>query len=114
MSRRKDIDIKAMRRTLEEEREAVQRSSAATADDRNPVELDQQSVGRLSRIDAIQVQEMARATEVRRKERLLRIGGALKRIEDGSFGECLECGEDIAAKRLQLDPTVLLCIDCAG
>lgn len=114
MSRRKDIDNNAMRRALEEERKAVHRASAATAEDRNPVELDQQSVGRLSRMDAIQVQEMARATEARRQERLLRIAAALKRIEDGSFGECLECGEDIAAKRLQLDPTVVLCIDCAG
>ena len=114
MSRKKGIDLEAVRRALEDEQASLIESSAATAGDRNPVTLDQQSVGRLSRIDAIQVQEMARATEVRRKGRLQRIAGALKRIGDGGFGECLECGEDIAPKRLALDPTVTHCIDCAS
>lgn len=114
MSRKKGIDKEAMRQALEDERASVVEASAATAADRNPVTLDQQSVGRLSRMDAIQVQEMARATEVRRKGRLQRITNALKRIDDGSFGECLECGDDIAPKRLELDPTVTHCINCAG
>ena len=114
MSRRKDIDIQAMRKALEEERDTQLQSSAATAEDRSPVELDQQTVGRLSRLDAIQVQQMAQATEARRKSRLQRIAGAIKRIDDGSFGECMKCGEDIALKRLQLDPAVAQCIDCAG
>ena len=113
MSRKKGIDIKNMRRALEEERDALLEASAATSEDRDPVELDQQTVGRLSRMDAIQVQQMAQATEARRKGRLQRIAGALKRIEDGTLGECLECGEEIAPKRLQLDPTVTHCIDCA-
>ncbi len=114
MGRRMGVEIEAMRRALKEERDALKKSSAATAEDRNPVALDQQTVGRLSRIDAIQVQQMAQATEVRRKSRLQRIAGALERIEDGSFGACLECGEDIAPKRLALDPAVTHCIDCAG
>ena len=82
-----------MRRALEKERASIEQSSAASAEERNPVALDQQTVGRLSRIDAIQVQQMAQATEARRKDRLRRIRGALKRIEDGGFGACLECGE---------------------
>ncbi len=114
MGRKKGIGIEAMRRALEEERETLAQSSAATANERGPVALDHQAVGRLSRIDAIQVQQMAQATEARRKGRLQRIAGALKRIEDGSFGECRECGEEIARKRLESDPTVTLCIDCAG
>ena len=106
-------EIEAMRQALIAERQAVEQSSAATATERHPVELDQQTVGRLSRIDAIQVQQMAQAAEARRKDRLKRIAGALERIETGEFGACLGCGEAIAPKRLALDPTVARCIDCA-
>ncbi len=56
MSGRDDLDLKAIRRSLEEERDGLAKASAATSEDRSPVELDQQSVGRLSRMDAIQVQ----------------------------------------------------------
>ena len=78
------------------------------------VVLDQQSVGRLSRMDALQGQAMARATAARRDALSLRVKAALNRIEDGEFGYCEDCGEDIARKRLQLDPTATRCISCAN
>ena len=84
-----------------------------TASDRAPVELDQTSVGRVSRIDAIQRQEMAKAGRARRLQELARIEAALARIEDGSYGECLNCGEPIAPGRLKLDPAAAVCIACA-
>ena len=114
MSGRDDIDLAAIRLALEQERDALTKASATTADDRAPVELDQQSVGRLSRMDAIQVQAMAVASESRRQERLQRIAAALQRIDDGDFGYCLACDVDIPAKRLAIDPTVPRCVDCAG
>ena len=89
------IDIEAMRALLLGERDALLRASAATAGDRVPVELDQQAIGRLSRMDAIQVRAMAEASETRRRARLQRIDAAIRRIGDGSYGECLECGEPI-------------------
>ena len=108
------VDIEAMRRLLLEERESLLRASAATAEDRAPVELDQQAVGRLSRMDAIQVRAMAEASETRRRGRLQRIDAALGRIEDGDYGECLECGEPIPPRRLEIDPTATICVPCAG
>ncbi|MDE0382737.1 MAG: TraR/DksA C4-type zinc finger protein [Defluviicoccus sp.] len=108
------VDIEAMRSLLLEERESLLRASAATAEDRAPVELDQQAVGRLSRLDAIQVRAMAEASETRRQGRLHRIDAALKRIDDGSYGECMECGESIPPRRLEIDPTVAVCVPCAG
>lgn len=78
------------------------------------VELDQSKVGRLSRMDALQAQAMAKASGQRREETLLRIIAALKRLEDGDFGLCLNCDEPINPKRLAFDPTVTLCIDCAS
>ena len=80
---------------------------------RNTVTLDQQSVGRLSRMDAMQMQEMAQATERQRKLQLEKIESALKRIEQNEYGYCVNCGEEIEEKRLQLDPATLLCINCA-
>jgi DnaK suppressor protein len=77
------------------------------------VELDQTSVGRLSRMDAIQVQAMALAAQQRRLDAIARIDGALARIDDGTFGECVACGQPIAAKRLELDPAIPTCIACA-
>jgi len=77
------------------------------------VELDQARTGRVSRIDALQGQEMAKAGQARAEQELSKITTALERIDDGSFGECLECGEEIAEGRLSADPTATLCIKCA-
>ena len=79
-----------------------------------PVELDQTTVGRVSRMDALQGQAMAKASQQRRHILLQRIEASLRRIENGEFGWCLRCGEAIAAKRLDFDPTAPLCIDCAN
>jgi DnaK suppressor protein len=77
-----------------------------------PVTLDQQSVGRVSRIDAIQQQQMAIANQQQANDVMKRIEQALARIDDGSYGDCLECGEPIAHARLQAQPFAGLCIDC--
>jgi len=77
------------------------------------VELDQSKVGRLSRMDAMQAQAMAKASAERRKVMLVKIVAALARIDDDVFGYCLACDEPINPKRLELDPTATLCIACA-
>ncbi len=79
-----------------------------------PVALDQQSVGRLSRMDAMQVQAMAQASQRQRRQELRAIDAALERLANGEYGECVRCGEDIAPKRLTLNPTVQTCIHCAS
>jgi len=87
---------------------------ATTRDSRATVTLDQQSVGRLSRMDAMQQQAMAKATHARRQAEITRAKSALARIQQGEFGYCLECGDEIARKRLDHDPTLPLCITCAS
>lgn len=113
MSGRTDLDLAAIRAALETERAEILSTSASAAGERKPVELDQQSVGRLSRMDALQVQAMAQAVEERRQARLLRIDAALKRLDDGDYGYCTECDEDIPVARLKVDPTTTRCVDCA-
>jgi DnaK suppressor protein len=78
------------------------------------VELDQSKVGRLSRMDALQAQAISQERERRREQELQRIVAALQRIDSGDYGYCLECDEPIAQPRLELDPAVTLCIQCAG
>lgn len=78
-----------------------------------PVELDQTRQGRLSRMDALQGQAMAKAGESRRQAQVSALKKALTRIEQGTFGQCVACGEDIAMARLNAHPAVAHCIDCA-
>ncbi|WP_404298521.1 TraR/DksA family transcriptional regulator [Halomonas sp.] len=108
-----EINIEAITRQLEDTRAELIDDSYQSKESRATVMLDQQSVGRLSRMDALQGQAMAKAGEDRRQLVLRRIEAALARIGHEEFGECIDCGEWIAAKRLQWDPTVLKCIDCA-
>ena len=78
------------------------------------VELDQSRVGRLSRMDAMQAQAMSKASGRRREIMLKKIEAALARIESDEYGECQSCDSPINVKRLEFDPTALLCIDCAS
>lgn len=80
----------------------------------DPVELDQSRVGRLSRMDAMQGQAMSLEAKRRREAELLRISSALKRIEAGEYGYCVRCEEEIVPGRLEIDPSVLLCVQCAS
>jgi DnaK suppressor protein len=94
-------------------RQELRAQDAIAAESRGPVELDQQSVGRLSRMDALQQQAMADAEARRRQNDLARIGAALRRIEQGEYGWCSECGEPIGKRRLEADPMATRCIRCA-
>lgn len=107
------FDTAPFRRLLLERRETVLREIAATEADSAPVVLDQTSVGRLSRMDAMQQQAMALAQRQRRQNEVAAIDAALRRIERGDYGVCVTCGEDIALPRLRNAPTVTTCIACA-
>ena len=113
MNGRSDLDRAALRTTLEARRAELERQGAGEAGKTGTVVLDQQSVGRLSRIDALQGQEMALAQARRREASLNRIAITLARLDSDDYGYCVECGDEIAVRRLELDPTVQTCIDCA-
>jgi len=77
-----------------------------------PVQLDQQAVGRVSRIDAIQQQQMAQANEIQVNHQILRIRQIL--LDPDEYGFCQECGESIGIGRLTIHPIAELCIQCQG
>jgi len=114
MTDRQDINIEALRKVLLDEKAELERICGISAESRDAVELDQTRVGRLSRMDAMLQQEMAKETNRRRQSDLQRIEVALKRMGDGDYGYCVQCDEEIASRRLEIDPSSLLCIGCAS
>lgn len=109
-----DLDTQHFKRALLELRSdllAVEQSGQEAA---QTVQLDQTTIGRVSRMDALQGQAMAKESQQRRTIQLQRIEASLQRMEKGIFGLCLRCGEDIHVKRLAFDPTAPLCIACAS
>jgi DnaK suppressor protein len=78
-----------------------------------PVELDQSRVGRLSRMDSMQSQAMARHGAHLAEQEMQRIRAALTLMESGDYGYCIRCDEEIAEARLKFDPSLMICIDCA-
>jgi DnaK suppressor protein len=84
----------------------------AGEDGSKPVQLDQQLLGRVSRIDAIQQQEMAKANRQQTQAQLLRVEKALLAFESGDYGFCLDCDEPIGYPRLKARPDTPLCLRC--
>jgi len=76
------------------------------------VELDQTRMGRLSRMDAMAQQQMAKAGHTRLTIELQRISAALKRFEEDRYGVCCRCKDAIQAERLMADPAAPFCMAC--
>ena len=91
----------------------LQEDIAESKKSSHPVQLDQQSVGRVSRIDAIQQQQMQLASLQRLERRLKQVVTALKKVKDEDFGTCSLCEEPISMNRLRARPESPMCIDCA-
>jgi len=108
------IDTRAVRTRLETLRQEIENLDAMSAEARQTVQLDQQSVGRVSRVDALQRQAMAEATSRKRGAEIRRIELALARLGEDEYGWCGTCGEAIGEKRLRIDPAAALCIGCAA
>lgn len=106
-------DLAKFRKALKTHKADVLAARESSAGDRAPQELDQTRVGRLSRMDALQAQAMSQALDQRRVTEITRIDAALERIDGGEYGFCLACGESIELQRLELDPAVPQCADCA-
>lgn len=97
--------LRAMRDELEQQAGLIEPGT-------RPVQLDQQAVGRVSRIDAIAQQEMNTARQQHGAEQLRRVLVALSRVESGDYGYCQGCDEPIGLPRLQARPETALCLAC--
>ena len=106
-------DVEQMKQKLLLQRIELEELEVSYKETSKPVELDQSKVGRLSRMDAMQGQQLALEAARRRKLQLLNIDKALGRIQSNEFGYCQECGEEISYRRLEFDPASIYCIECA-
>ncbi|MDH5670695.1 MAG: TraR/DksA C4-type zinc finger protein [Myxococcales bacterium] len=91
---------------------SLQQQLEAAAEGARTVQLDQSSVGRLSRMDAMQQQAMAQATVRKLELRLQQCRAALTACERGDYGNCRRCEEPIGYRRLSARPEAPFCVGC--
>ncbi|WP_120502486.1 TraR/DksA C4-type zinc finger protein [Roseovarius sp. EL26] len=108
-----ESDLITFRNLISERLNALDAEDVLGAEGQQTVELDQQAVGRLSRMDALQNQAMANANHARRQAERARLNAALIRMNEGEFGYCDSCGDVIKLERLHLDPAAMICVECA-
>ena len=104
--------ITYFRERLEGLAKEINEDLSASKDSAGIVELDT-SIGRLSRMDAMQNQQMALELRRRQENQLLRIQNAFKRMDQGRYGLCGKCKKPIAEERLEASPDVVMCVRCA-
>ena len=103
--------IEHFRERLRELAKEIKSDLDSNSDDAGIVELDT-SIGRLSRMDAMQHQQMALELRRRRENQLLRIENAFKRMDKGQYGICGRCRKPIDEARLEVFPDVVTCVSC--
>ncbi len=106
--------LEDIRADLEAQLAQLEKSMAVTEEAVRPVELDQQAVGRLSRMDSLQNQHMSQNLQEREQVRYAAIQAALRRIEEGSYGRCTACGSTLLPGRLMVMPEVEQCSGCSS
>ena len=103
--------LQEIKEILESEHARLTRSLERASRD-GPVQLDQQTVGRLSRMNALMNEGLAQGSMSRAGEELGLIEQALERIEVGTYGFCQTCSESIDVDRLTAIPETLHCSGC--
>lgn len=106
-----ESDREDLRRALEASKREIEAWREAAREGAKPVAVDS-AIGRLTRMDAMQQQSMAKATSRADDRRLGQIVAALDRMARGEYGDCLACGEPIALARLRARPEATLCVRC--
>jgi RNA polymerase-binding transcription factor len=109
-----DADLDKFRLLLIQQRDELKNSLQMAQQSTETVELDQASVGRVSRGDALQAQSMAVETSRLKQQQLRKISMALSLIESGDYGYCSICDQDIDHRRLEVDPAATMCVPCAS
>jgi DnaK suppressor protein len=104
--------LERFKKQLEEMEAELRAGVEGKAEASAPVTLDT-SIGRLSRMDAIQSQQMALGLKARQQQALLRVRNAIEAIRKGTFGQCRRCKDPIGVERLEAQPDAVVCVKCA-
>ena len=106
-------DIIKIEQQIEEELGRLQEEIESSEDEVAAISPDK-AIGRLSRLDSMQMQEVAKDAQRRREDRINGLQHALERIDSGRYGQCELCKEWIPLARLQAQPEAIRCGNCAG
>ncbi|MFU8848376.1 MAG: TraR/DksA family transcriptional regulator [Opitutales bacterium] len=96
--------IEARIAELDEQMESSKGDREAIAPDK--------AIGRLSRLDAMQMQQMALGMNTRMREEVKQLKEALQRIDRGRYGTCELCRQDIPMERLEFQLDATICVSC--
>ena len=102
----------AYRKTLQNSLEEIEDYLTKTEESAEAVSPDK-SLGRLSRMEAMQDQQLILEARRRKKMQKVAVLSALQRIENGQFGICIFCGKPIVPERLEVAPESSTCISCS-
>jgi DnaK suppressor protein len=109
-----DDERAELRAELMRELARLERTMPTSRDAARPVSLDQTAVGRLSRMDALQNQQMSVDLHSRNEARHAQIIDALARMDAGTYGSCSHCGQPIPYGRLLVFPEARACAACGA
>lgn len=101
-----------IRGLIDRRMEELEKQLEEESGDTSPVSPDV-SIGRLSRLDAMQMQQVALDRNRRRERERQELQEALRRLLTGDFGYCERCGQAIAWERIKVQPQAVLCVRCA-
>lgn len=107
------VSMQQWKSRLEAMRSDIEKLLAGHEEPRAQPESDQDVGDRSARAEAVLDHEMAAETTRRRHNEINRINAALKRLEDGVYGDCVTCDQPISPERLALDPATPFCISHA-
>lgn len=110
MNSKSKIELKEF---LEEEIEILKRDIQRYKEASKPVAPDN-SIGRLTRMDAIQSKSINAAALTKARNQLNNYENALLRIYDDNFGICKKCKNEIPIERIMAMPGTSLCTNCIG
>lgn len=106
----KQIDLKDMRERLRERKIVLDEQIEIENEKILPKRMDNQNVADHASDYAYRARQESRLNQM--KEQLAEVNSALKRIKDGTYGICINCGNVINSERLEALPYAELCIEC--
>lgn len=98
---------------LQKEKEKLERKIRSLKEETQPVSPDD-SIGRVSRMDAINNKSVNEAALRKAEDRLKNVLLSLENIDEPDFGKCRNCGKPIPFGRLMVMPGSSTCVACAG
>ena len=104
--------LQSFRKKLEEARDRFRQEAARKAQSGREAGADLAAADVVDRAVSTYARELNFSQSENETQLLQMVNAALQRIEDGTYGECLNCGKEIGLKRLEAVPWTHLCIDC--